>query len=52
MASQHITVSVKLAWWAKPYLHTLALLCRLTGLEPNTDRVWRVLSRAISVRTT
>lgn len=49
MAKQEITVSVRLSWWAMPYLHTLAFLCWLLSLEPNPERVERVLARAVRV---
>jgi hypothetical protein len=51
MANQSIIVNVKLAWWAKPYLHTLAFLCWLLSLEPNPERVEKVLSRACRIET-
>lgn len=35
MSTQSITFKVVIAWWLRPYLYTLVVLCALLGTEPN-----------------
>lgn len=50
MAQCSITITVKVAWWVRPYISSLALIARVTGLRPDPDRVQRVLMRGVTVR--
>jgi hypothetical protein len=50
MARPTITLRVTRSWWVMPYLHTLALLCAITGREPDMEKVTRTLMRGVHVR--
>lgn len=39
MAEGTVTITIRLTWWLRIYLMTIALLCEITGMEPNMDRV-------------
>lgn len=43
------SLNVRVAWWLMPYLRTLAILCKLTGMRPNMNRVNRLIDKAITV---
>ena len=45
-------LNVRVAWWLMPYLRTLAFICAMTGMEPNMDRVRRVIDKGVTVATT
>ena len=51
MAITTLSLSVHVAWWVIPYIRSLALVCWLTGMEPDMGRVERVLSRGIGIRS-
>lgn len=51
MALTTLALSVHVAWWVRPYIRSLALVCWLTGMEPDMSRVERVLSRGIGIRS-
>ena len=50
MARATITLTVKVAWWVRPYLYSLVLMSRLTGLEPDLDKVEAVVLKGLRVR--
>lgn len=50
MSSETVTVEVSLAWWAVPYINTLAFFCNLMGAEPDWEKVERVIRRAIRTK--
>lgn len=43
--SAQITVTIRLAWWVRPYLACLLGLPALTGLEPDADKAADLISR-------
>jgi hypothetical protein len=45
-----LTVSVKLAWWLLLYLDGVLLMQAITGLDPDMEKVERMISRGIRVR--
>lgn len=47
MSTQSITFKIVVAWWLRPYLYTLVVLCALLGTEPNMDRVSVWVSRVV-----
>jgi len=44
----HLKVSV--AWWLKPYLYALAAFYRVTGFEPDMQKLEAMGMRAMSVK--
>lgn len=50
MAATRIAIKVTLAWWLPLYVRGVALMCALTGLEPDWDRVQRVVKRAMRLK--
>jgi hypothetical protein len=50
MAQRQLTVTVRLAWWLRPYLFGVALTSTLMGVEPDWDKVTRVIDRALRYR--
>jgi hypothetical protein len=50
MAKITITGKVKIAWWLKPYFYGVAAMSALTGLDPDWEKVTRVIDRAISFK--
>lgn len=49
MAISKITVNIKVAWWVKPYLCGVLLTARLTGLQPDPDRVGAWVKRGMTM---
>lgn len=45
-----ISLRVTVAWWLKPYLTALLFFCRLHGIEPDEEKMRRVIAKAITVR--
>lgn len=45
-----LTVEVKIAWWCLVYLHGVALSSALTGLEPDWEKVRRMVLLAVRLR--
>ncbi|MFZ3193700.1 MAG: hypothetical protein WA154_10920 [Moraxellaceae bacterium] len=43
------TFTVKIAWWVHPYLFGVAAVARLTGRDPDVDKVWRRVERGVSL---
>lgn len=43
-------ITIRLTWWLRLYLVTLAVLCRLLGTEPNPARVSYWVARGLRVR--
>lgn len=46
-----IKARVTVAWWLKPYLTALIFACRLHNIEPDEEKLKRVIARAVRVRT-
>jgi len=47
---QTVTISIRVAWWLRWYLAGVALMCELTGCQPDYDRVRCWVLRAIRLR--
>lgn len=45
-----MSVRIKLSWWLRVYLNTLGVLCNLTGMEPNNERVGLWISKGVRVK--
>lgn len=52
MALTTVTISIKVAWWVKPYLCGVLLMSRLTGLQPDPDRVGAWVQRGMIMKMT
>ena len=44
------SLNVHIAWWLRPYLRMLAIICAFTGMKPNMDRVKRVIDKGVTAR--
>lgn len=47
---QQIKISARIAWWLRWYLLGVALTCRMTGCQPNIERVTYWVRRSIRMR--
>jgi hypothetical protein len=47
-----ITVKVRtsIAWWVKPYLQSLSLFARLTGMDVDVDKALHFAMKGVKVR--
>lgn len=52
MALNTVTVSIKVAWWVKPYLCGVLLTSCLTGRQPDPDRVGAWVQRGMTMTMT
>lgn len=43
------SLNVRIAWWLRPYLGMLAVICEVTGIEPNMERVKRMIDKGVTV---
>lgn len=50
MASNQITLKLTIAWWLRYYIFGLFVMCRLTGMGLNEQRVEYWLRKAIRVK--
>lgn len=50
MAASTVTISIRVAWWAKHYITALRLMALMFGMEPNWDRVNYWLNKAIKMQ--
>ena len=48
-AALNLRMKVRLAWWVRPYIWSVALFARMTGLQPDADRVAAFAKRGIKV---
>ncbi|MGT2433520.1 hypothetical protein ACU4HD_40790 [Cupriavidus basilensis] len=44
-----IKLSVRYAWWLKPYLRVLAFCCVVAGTQPDQEKLEAKIRRAIRV---
>lgn len=51
MASASITLTVRVAWWVRPYIRAVALFSRMTGLTPDVEKVSRTARRGLRIVT-
>lgn len=49
MARASITATLKWRWWLKSYLSGVLLMARLTGSEPNWERVRYWVGKGIKI---
>lgn len=47
MKTGKLTITIKFAWWFKPYIYTLATICALFNCEPSEAHINSVIDRAI-----
>lgn len=47
MESREIVVQLRMAWWFKCYMAGLVFMLRVTGAEPNWDRIDYWVRKAI-----
>lgn len=52
MARSAMTITIRTAWWVKPYLYGVLLTARLTGLQPEPDRVGAWVKRGMTLKIT
>ena len=50
MATSTITITVHVAWWVRWYVASVALMSKLTGAEPDMEKVGRWIERGVRVR--
>lgn len=50
MATMNMKISVKRAWWLKPYCFGVAAMSALTGREPDWEKVNRMIRRAVTFK--
>ncbi|WP_338544911.1 hypothetical protein V6W80_17185 [Pseudomonas benzopyrenica] len=50
--STTVTFTIHMAWWVKPYLCGVLLMSRLTGLQPDPDRVGAWVQRGMTMKMT
>ena len=50
MAIQGIQIRISVAWWLRWYLAGVALMCRVSGADPDVDRVVYWVRRSIRMR--
>lgn len=43
-------LSVRQAWWLPWYINGVGFMARLTGIDPDWDRVGRVIARGMRVK--
>ena len=42
-----ITLKVRVSWWVKPYIRAIGLLCAITGLQPDADKISQTVMRGM-----
>jgi len=47
MAACQLTVSIKRAWWAIPYVRACMMFAWLTGMEPDVEKIAAIISRGM-----
>lgn len=45
-----VTFTIRFSWWVKPYLCGVLLMSRLTGLQPDPDRVGAWVKRGMTMK--
>lgn len=49
MSTCELTLSVKLAWWCKPYCYAMVIFYNLTGREPTSDQITAWVMRGVKI---
>lgn len=52
MMQHQVVIRVSVSWWLRWYLAGVALMCRMTGCQPDADRVAYWVRRAIKLSMT
>jgi len=47
---QTVTIQVRLAWWVRLYLRSVVVFARLTGIEPDMDKMGAMIQRGLHTR--
>ena len=50
MTTSKIQITVRMAWWLKPYVHCMALFCGITGQSPDLVKLEKVIKRAMILK--
>jgi len=45
-----VRIEVNMAWWLRPYLAAITLICWMSGMEPDLQKVGRTMRRALRTR--
>ena len=48
-AKATLTLTVRVAWWVRPYIQSVALFTTLTGMTPDLEKAQRTMLRGIKV---
>ena len=49
MVRSTLTLSVKVAWWVKPYINAVSMFSALTGLDPDLDKIAALVFRGVKM---
>lgn len=50
MAQTQVAIRISVAWWLRWYILGVTLMCRMTGCQPNIERVSHWVRRSIRMR--
>lgn len=50
MAKMTLELKVHVAWWVKPYLHTVSFFAWMTGLQPDAGKVSDFAMKGVTVK--
>ena len=45
-----VTITVRVSWWVRWYVASVALMSNLTGADPDVEKVGRWVKRGVRVR--
>lgn len=51
MTRATVTIRIRVAWWLRAYLGSVALFSTLTDMVPDWDKVARMVERGVKVVT-
>jgi hypothetical protein len=49
MAQTTIRIKARIAWWVRPYVECVVLWAKLSGREPDMDKVYRLIYKGVHV---
>jgi hypothetical protein len=49
-SNHYVTIEVRIAWWVKPYLHVLSVLCDLFDTYPDPDKLQSTLLLGVETK--
>lgn len=44
-----IMLKVRVAWWLRLYIYGVTAMCRITGLEPDWNKVAAIVRKAVKL---